>query len=132
MEMALAESEISPENVQYLNAHGTATLVNDVVETNAIKKVFGKWSSHLPVSSTKPITGHLLGACGGVEAAITLLAVERGFVPATLNLSCPDDACDLDYVPGCGRHQEIEFAMSNNSSFGGRNASLLFRRFCNE
>lgn len=129
MKHALEESETCPDEVQYINAHGTATRANDCVETLAIKQAFGEHAMRLQVSSTKPITGHLLGACAAVEASITLLAMERRFLPPTRNLTHPDDGCDLDYVPAIGRTQDIQVAMSNSYSFGGRNASLLFKTF---
>jgi 3-oxoacyl-[acyl-carrier-protein] synthase II len=129
MDLALKEGGVRPEEVHYINAHGTATKANDIAETRAIKRVFGNHSSTLHVSSTKPIVGHLLGACGGLEAAMTMLSMEHEFIPPTLNLSNPDQECDLDYVRAVGRQQHIEIAMSNNYSFGGRNASLLFKHF---
>ena len=129
MENALAEGNILPHEVQYLNAHGTATKANDIVETRAIRRVFREHPERLSISSTKPFTGHLLGACGALEAVTTLLAMTHSFVPPTLNLSSPDEGCDMDYVPRAGRNKHIRFAMSNNYSFGGRNSSLLFARF---
>jgi 3-oxoacyl-[acyl-carrier-protein] synthase II len=129
MDLALQEAQIQPEQVQYLNAHGTATRINDNVETTAIKRVFGRHASDLAISSTKPFTGHALGACGGIEAATTVLSLCHEFIPPTLNLLNRDEACDLDFVPVQGRNQHIEIAMSNNYSFGGRNASLLFKLF---
>ncbi len=129
MSLALVEAKLSPDDVQYLNAHGTATRANDPVETKAITRTFGEYSSQLPVSSTKPITGHLLGACGGLEAVIALLAMNNSYLPPTINLSTCDETCLLDYVPNIGRRRQVDVAMTNNYSFGGRNASLLFRRF---
>ncbi len=128
MENALAEGNVRPEEVQYLNAHGTATKANDIVETSAIKRAFGEHPEHLSISSTKPFTGHLLGACGALEAATTLLAMTHSFVPPTLNLSTPDEGCNLEYEPRSGRRKFVNVAMSNNYSFGGRNSSLLFKR----
>jgi 3-oxoacyl-[acyl-carrier-protein] synthase II len=129
MELALQEAETPREQVQYLNAHGTATRMNDVVEATAIRRVFGNHTSNLAVSSTKPITGHALGACGGIEAATTVLSLCHEFIPPTLNLQNKDDECGLPLVSAQGRNQHIEIAMSNNYSFGGRNASLLFKHF---
>jgi 3-oxoacyl-[acyl-carrier-protein] synthase II len=129
MEMALREAGLKSEDVDYLNAHGTATRANDVAETLAIKHLFGTHANNLAISSTKPVTGHLLGACGGLEAAITVLAMNQQFIPPTLNLTVPDDACNLDYVPNVGKGKHIRVAMTNNYSFGGRNASLVFREF---
>jgi 3-oxoacyl-[acyl-carrier-protein] synthase II len=128
MELALQEAEIQPDQVQYLNAHGTATRINDTVEATSIKRVFSSHISDLAVSSTKPITGHALGACGAIEAGTTVLSLCHEFIPPTLNLLHKDDECDLDVVPGRGRNHCIEVAMSNNYSFGGRNASLVFKR----
>jgi len=129
MELALQEADTQPAQVQYVNAHGTATRINDAVETTAMKKVFGTHAAEMAISSTKPITGHTLGACGGIEAATTVLSMCHQFVPPTLNLLNRDEECNLDFVPGQGRNQHIDVAMSNNYSFGGRNASLLFKHF---
>lgn len=128
MENALAEGNILPDEVHYLNAHGTATKANDAVETRAIRRIFGDHLANLSISSTKPFTGHLLGACGALEVATTLLAMDHHFAPPTLNLSCPDEGGDMDFVPRSGRGKPIEIAMSNNYSFGGRNSSLLFQQ----
>jgi 3-oxoacyl-[acyl-carrier-protein] synthase II len=127
METALSEGSILPGEVQYVNAHGTATRANDEVETRILRRVFSDHARHLSISSTKPFTGHLLGACGALEAATTLLAMQHSFVPPTLNLSCPDVECDMDLVPCSGKPKRIDIAMSNNYSFGGRNSSLLFK-----
>jgi 3-oxoacyl-[acyl-carrier-protein] synthase II len=129
MELALKEADTQPAQVQYLNAHGTATRINDAVETTAIKQVFRNHAADIAISSTKPITGHALGACGGIEAATTVLSICNEFIPPTLNLFNRDEACDLNIVHGQGRNQHIDVAMSNNYSFGGRNASLLFKHF---
>jgi 3-oxoacyl-[acyl-carrier-protein] synthase II len=126
---ALRCAEINPEQVQYINAHGTSTRYGDEIETAAIKRVFGTHAQGLAVSSTKSMIGHLLGASGGVEAAICTLSIYRGIVPPTINLDNPDDECDLDYVPHEARKMDLTIAMSNSFGFGGTNACIIFRRF---
>lgn len=126
MEMALKDAELKPEDIDYLNAHGTATALNDVNETNAIKMVFGDHAKKLAISSTKSMTGHLLGACGGVEAIACIKATQEGWIPPTINLDEVDPKCDLDYVPNEGRDQKIGYTMSNSFAFGGLNAVLVF------
>lgn len=126
--LALKDAGIAPEDVQYINAHGTGTDYNDRFETAAIRKVFGDHAYKLMVSSTKSMTGHLLGAAGGVEAAISVLAIERGVVPPTLNHDVPGEGCDLDYVPYEPRQAEVRVAMSNSFGFGGHNAVLVFAK----
>lgn len=126
--LALKDAGIAPEDVQYINAHGTGTDYNDRVETAAIHKVFGDHAYKLMVSSTKPMTGHLLGAAGGVEAAITVLAIEKGAVPPTLNHDVPGEGCDLDYVPYKPRKADVRVAVSNSFGFGGHNAVLVFAK----
>ncbi len=126
MQMALDEAGLSANQISYLNAHGTATTLNDANETNAIKMVFGEHAPKLAISSTKSMTGHLLGAGGAVEAIACIKAIEEGFVPPTINLTEPDPKCDLDYVPNEGRNQPVHYAMSNSFAFGGLNAVLLF------
>jgi 3-oxoacyl-[acyl-carrier-protein] synthase II len=128
MAAALESAGVGPDAVQYINAHGTSTPHNDRIETHAIKRVFGAHASRLAVSSTKSMTGHLLGAAGGLEAGITALAVRHQKVPPTINLEQADEGCDLDYVPGQGREMAIEYALSNSFGFGGTNGALLFRR----
>lgn len=128
MKMALANAGIRPEEVDYINAHGTSTPFNDFYETLAIKRVFGDHARNLMVSSTKSMTGHLLGAAGGVEAVFTLMAMDKGIVPPTINYQEPDPECDLDYVPNTARDAKITCAVSNTFGFGGTNASLLFRK----
>lgn len=128
MQMALDDAGLSPDKIDYLNAHGTATALNDVNETNAIKMVFGDHANKLAISSTKSMTGHLLGACGGVEAIACIKAAEEGWIPPTINLEEPDPKCDLDYVPNEGREAKIDYAMSNSFAFGGLNAVLIFGR----
>jgi 3-oxoacyl-[acyl-carrier-protein] synthase II len=129
MKHALDDAAISPEEVDYINAHGTSTKYGDEIETAAIKRVFGDHAYKLCVSSTKSMTGHLLGAAGGVEAVICMLAMRDGRVPPTINLDNPDDDCDLDYVPHTAREIDINVAMSNSFGFGGTNACIIFKRF---
>jgi 3-oxoacyl-[acyl-carrier-protein] synthase II len=129
MEAAIRDAGIQPEDVDYINAHGTSTPYNDKLETLAIKRVFGEHAKSIPVSSTKSMTGHLLGAAGGVEAGILALAIERGTIPPTINYMTPDEDCDLDYVPNEARHQSITYGLSNSFGFGGTNAALLMKRY---
>ncbi len=129
MKAALAEAGIDPAEVDYINAHGTSTQMNDRYETEAIKTVFGEHSKGLAVSSTKSMTGHMLGAAGGVEAIIAVKSICEGVIPPTINLDHPDPACDLDYVPHRARKREIGVAMSNTFGFGGVNAVLVFKKF---
>jgi 3-oxoacyl-[acyl-carrier-protein] synthase II len=129
MTMALRDAGISPAAVQYINAHGTSTPYNDKFETIAIKRVFGDHAQALGVSSTKSMTGHLLGAAGGVEAIATILALHHGVLPPTINYEKPDPDCDLDYVPNQARKQDSEIALSNAFGFGGTNATLVFSSF---
>ena len=129
MQSTLADANVRPEQVEYINAHGTSTLYNDRLETVAIKKVFGTHAAKLPVSSTKSMTGHLLGGAGGLEAGITVLALRDQILPPTINLEKPDPECDLDYVPNQSRRVRLEYAMSNSFGFGGTNAALLFKRY---
>jgi 3-oxoacyl-[acyl-carrier-protein] synthase II len=129
MESTLADANVRPEQVEYINAHGTSTLYNDRLETVAIKKVFGTHAAKLAVSSTKSMTGHLLGGAGGLEAGITVLALRDQILPPTINLENPDPDCDLDYVPNQSRKTLLEYALSNSFGFGGTNAALLFKRY---
>jgi 3-oxoacyl-[acyl-carrier-protein] synthase II len=129
MRLALKDAGIGPENIDYINAHGTSTDMNDVIETRAIKRVFGEKAYGIPVSSTKSMTGHLLGAAGAVEAIFSILAMRDQICPPTVNCDNPDAECDLDYVPHTARKHEIRTAMSNSFGFGGTNAVLIFRRF---
>jgi 3-oxoacyl-[acyl-carrier-protein] synthase II len=128
MRMALSTAGVNPEEIDYINAHGTSTHFNDLNETLAIKTVFGAHAYKLLVSSTKSMTGHLLGAAGGVEAVYSLLAMTRGVVPPTINYDEPDPECDLDYVPNQARQAAVRVALSNSFGFGGTNATLLFRK----
>ena len=129
MRKALKQAGLLPDDIEYLNAHGTSTLMNDKLETLAIKKVFGDYAYTLPISSTKSMTGHLLGAAGAVEAAVCIQAMQHSVIPPTANYSTPDPDCDLDYVPNVARSAGIEAAMTNSLGFGGHNASLIFRRY---
>jgi 3-oxoacyl-[acyl-carrier-protein] synthase II len=126
---ALESAGVGPEAVDYINAHGTSTPHNDRIETLAIKRAFGSHAQSLTVSSTKSMTGHLLGAAGGLEAGITVLAVYHQKIPPTVNLVEPEDGLDLDYVPGAARQKSIRYALSNSFGFGGTNGSLLFRKY---
>ncbi len=127
--VAIEDAKLTPSQIQYINAHGTSTDLNDKNETLAVKKVFGDHARKLAISSTKSMTGHMLGAAGGVEAAITALALQRGVLPPTTNYVTPDPECDLDYVPNVPREQRIDYAMSNSFGFGGTNAALVLSRY---
>ncbi len=129
MQKALAEARLQADDIDYLNAHGTSTPMNDKLETLAIKKVFGEYAYELPVSSTKSMTGHLLGAAGAVEAGICVLALQHQVIPPTANYETPDPECDLDYVPNAARSAQLEAVMTNSLGFGGHNASLIFRKY---
>lgn len=129
IEMALKEANVNKEEVSYINAHGTSTAYNDKFETAAIKSVFGEKAYDIPVSSTKSMTGHLLGAAGAIEAVICAKSLEDSFIPATIGYTTPDEECDLDYVPNKGREKELEYVLSNSLGFGGHNAVLLFKKW---
>ena len=129
MKLALKDARIDPSAVVYINAHGTSTAQGDIAETQAVKAVFGDHAKKLMVSSTKSMTGHMLGAAGGVEAAFAILAIERSIIPPTINLENQDPACDLDYVPNTAREVRCDVAVSNSFGFGGTNATLIARRF---
>jgi len=129
MQAALDRAGVQPQQVDYINAHGTSTPYNDKLETLAIKRVFGEHARKVAISSTKSMTGHLLGAAGGLEAGITVLAIRHQLIPPTINYETPDPECDLDYVPNRKRPAKIEFALSNSFGFGGTNGALLFKRF---
>jgi 3-oxoacyl-[acyl-carrier-protein] synthase II len=128
MAMALRDAKLNPEQVDYLNAHGTSTPLGDLAETLALKRALGDHAYRTMVSSTKSMTGHLLGAAGGVEAVFSILAIDRDVIPPTINLDHPGEGCDLDYVPNVARQQRIEVAVSNGFGFGGTNGTLVFRR----
>jgi 3-oxoacyl-[acyl-carrier-protein] synthase II len=129
MRMAIKDAGLKPEDVDHINAHGTSTPLNDLTETIAIKTVFGDHAKKVPISATKSMTGHLLGAAGSTEAIFTILAIRDGLMPPTLNYEEPDPECDLDYVPNVARRKPLKVAMSNAFGFGGTNATLVFRKF---
>jgi 3-oxoacyl-[acyl-carrier-protein] synthase II len=126
---ALKDAKVTPDEVNYVNAHGTSTPIGDAIETVALKRVFGERAKRVPISSTKSMTGHLLGGAGGLEAGISVLALRDQIVPPTINYENPDPACDLDYVPNHARKVTVDYALSNSFGFGGTNASLLFKRW---
>lgn len=129
MRLAIEDAEITPADIGYINAHGTSTPIGDQNETKAIKSVFEKYAHQLPISSTKSMTGHLLGAAGAIEAIITASALRENFLPPTINYKTPDPECDLDYIPNGGRKASITYAMTNSFGFGGQNATLILRTF---
>jgi len=126
MTAALADATLHPEQVSYINAHGTSTELNDKIETLAIKRVFRDHARRVPISSTKSMMGHLIGAAGAVEAIISCLTIHHGVIPPTINYEVPDPDCDLDYIPNVGRDLEVNYAMSNSFAFGGLNAVIVF------
>jgi len=126
---AIKDAKISPNDVSYVNAHGTSTQMGDAIETVALKRVFGERAKKVPISSTKSMTGHLLGGAGGLEAGISILALRDQILPPTINQERPDPACDLDYIPNVARKAEVTYAVSNSFGFGGTNASLVFKRW---
>ena len=126
---AIKDARLSPDDIGYVNAHGTSTPMGDAVETVALKRVFGERAKRVPISSTKSMTGHLLGGAGGLEAGISVLALRDQVLPPTINQEKPDPACDLDYIPNKARKAEVQYAISNSFGFGGTNASLLFKRW---
>jgi 3-oxoacyl-[acyl-carrier-protein] synthase II len=128
MAKALVDAQLNPDRVQYINAHATSTELGDRAETTAIRRAFGSAADTLAVSSTKSMTGHLLGAAGAVEAIFSVLALRDQVAPPTINLHTPGEGCDLDYVPNAARQMSIEYALSNSFGFGGTNGSLIFRR----
>lgn len=129
MRKAIEDAGLKPENVDYINAHGTGTGANDSTETTAIKAIFGPVAYQVPISSTKSMTGHLLGAAGGVEAIVCALAIQNGVIPPTMNYGEPDPECDLDYVPNQARKKEVKVALSNTFGFGGHNATIVLKKF---
>ena len=129
MSRALQVAGLRPNQVDYINAHGTSTLYNDRTETQAIKTCFGDHAYHMPISSTKSMTGHMMGAAGAAEAGISIMTILTGIIAPTINLHHPDTECDLDYVPNDARQAKVDIAMSNSMGFGGHNACLIFKRF---
>jgi len=129
MKRAIKDAQIKEEQIDYINAHGTSTPYNDKFETLAIKNVFGEYAKNINISSTKSMTGHLLGAAGAIEGLISVLAIKDQFVPPTINLNEPDEECDLNYTPNKGISKDIKYAMSNSFGFGGHNAVLIFKKF---
>ena len=129
MRIALKDAGLNPEEIDYMNAHGTSTYYNDKYETLAIKQVFGDYANKLAISSTKSMTGHLLGAAGAIEAIFSVKAIVDGVIPPTINLETPDPECDLDYVPNVAREQEVRAVLSNSLGFGGHNATLVFKKY---
>ena len=125
MDHALKDAGLAPHDISYINAHGTSTKLNDQVETRAIKTVFKEYAKTIPVSSTKSMTGHLLGAAGGVEFAVCVCAIQDAIIPPTINYETPDPECDLDYVPGKARDVKVRVAMSNSLGFGGHNSTIV-------
>ena len=128
MRWALRDAGIEPDEINYINAHGTSTPINDAVETLAIKKLFGEQAYNIPISSSKSMIGHCLGASGAVESLACIKAIETGIVPPTVNYDTPDPECDLDYVPETGRKAQIEHAVCNCIAFGSKNSALVLRR----
>jgi 3-oxoacyl-[acyl-carrier-protein] synthase II len=128
MAMALRNAKVKPTDIGYINAHGTSTPYNDKNETFAIKRTFGEHAYKIPVSSTKSMVGHMLGAAGAIEAVICILAMRDGIAPPTINYENPDPECDLDYVPNKARKMDAEYSLSNSFGFGGHNATLIFKR----
>jgi 3-oxoacyl-[acyl-carrier-protein] synthase II len=129
MRAAIKDAKLKPEDIGYVNAHGTSTPLGDAIETRALKRVFGERAKQVPVSSTKSMTGHLLGGAGGLEAGISILALRDQILPPTINQETPDPECDLDYVPNTARKASVEYALSNSFGFGGTNAALIFKRW---
>lgn len=129
MRQALHDADMQPEDIDYINAHGTSTEYNDKYETMAIKEVFGEHAYKLAVSSTKSMTGHLLGAAGAVEAIFSVLSIYDGVIPPTINYETPDPECDLDYVPNVARKQDVRAVLSNSLGFGGHNATIIFKKY---
>lgn len=129
MQQAVDDADVAVDSVDYINAHGTSTEYNDQYETNAVKTVFGEHAYQLAMSSTKSMTGHLLGAAGGLEAIVSVLSIKHNIMPPTVNYETPDEKCDLDYVPNEAREKEVNVAMSNSLGFGGHNASLVFKKY---
>ena len=128
MKLAMKDAGINADAIDYVNAHGTSTPAGDVAETNAVKNALGEHASKVAVSSTKSMTGHLLGAAGGIEAVFSVMAIKDQVAPPTINLDNPGEGCDLDYVPNTARQMKIDYALSNSFGFGGTNGTLIFKR----
>ncbi len=129
MQTALRKANVKPEEIDYINAHGTSTQLNDLMETKAIKTIFGEYAYKVPISSTKSMTGHLIGCAGAAESAFCTLAIQHGVIPPTINLTNPDPECDLDYVPNTARQARVTTALTNSFGFGGHNSVLIFRKY---
>jgi len=129
IQRAMQQANVTPDDIDYINAHGTATPLNDIAETQAVKRVFGDRAYKVPISSTKSMTGHMMGATGALEAAVCIYAIQHGVIPPTRNLTEPDPQCDLDYVPGEARPHRVNMAMNNSFGFGGHNSVLIFKRY---
>jgi len=129
MQATLRNAEANPEDITYINAHGTSTPINDKIETTAVKTILKDKAHNIPISSTKSMTGHLLGAAGAIESVYSVLAIEKGFIPPTINYRDKDPDCDLDYVPNEAREAKLNHVLSNSFGFGGTNACLMFKRF---
>jgi 3-oxoacyl-[acyl-carrier-protein] synthase II len=129
MEIAMEKACVGPQNIDYINAHGTSTAVNDLLETLVVKKVMGDYAPKIPMSSTKSMLGHMIAAAGGVEAIICLMTMRDSMIPPTINYEEPDPGCDLDYVPNTARHSNVNIALSNSFGFGGQNICLALRRY---
>jgi 3-oxoacyl-[acyl-carrier-protein] synthase II len=129
MQIALKKAGLAPTEIDYINAHGTSTLLNDVTETRAIKTVFGDYAYKVPISSTKSMLGHMIGGAGASEALICIMVIRNGIIPPTINLTHPDPECDLDYVPNVARQARVATALSNSFGFGGHNSVLIFREY---
>ncbi len=129
MRAAIKDAKLTAADIGYVNAHGTSTPLGDVIETRALKRLFGELAKQVPISSTKSMTGHLLGGAGGLEAGISVLALRDQILPPTINQETPDPECDLDYIPNHARKASVEYALSNSFGFGGTNAALIFKRW---
>jgi 3-oxoacyl-[acyl-carrier-protein] synthase II len=129
MKIALQDAGMNPQDVDYINAHGTSTMLGDRAETDAVKSIFGDHAYRLAVSSTKSMTGHMLGAAGGAEALFSILSIRDGVLPPTINLDNPSEGCDLDYIPNEAREKPVDVVLSNSFGFGGTNGTLVFKRF---
>ena len=129
MKQAMNDANLTPEDIDYINAHGTSTQLNDTAETRALKAALGEQAYNIPISSTKSMTGHLLGAAGTIEAIIGLMAIRDNFIPPTINLETPDPTCDLDYTPNVGVNKQVDVVMSNGFGFGGHNAVIILGRY---